>query len=320
MVKQPWWLVIGVILLGVNKATGPLLASAFLLRDSFFLRSCRSYLPATVAPSSRAKINLSAINNVGFNWFPLCARGKASGEEAGGLHHFDDNNNGDGYKGEYRDQNDDTEESLLLNQDQLLDYSITAFLSGEYDRDFAEDAPAPNPLLTPQDVISSVLQSLRQLDDPEPSHGAAVLMRFCVPLSRGERWGDSSSFSINSNNSGRDGKSRGASNPKLRFKEILRGAITATMLARRLRSSELSVLLDWTSIDVSEGVYSVQRDDGVEIGVPSSSALAFVNAALYFEDGVEPTLVQFTLRKINNVWLIDSAHISQKKLFADQDS
>lgn len=236
------------------------------------------------------------------NMLPLSAKGTASSDEAEELFEYD----------AYDDGNS------LLNEDQMLDYSISTFLSGEYDRDFAEDAPAPNPLLSPQKVVSSVLQSLRQLDDPEPSHGAAVLMRFCVPLSRGERWGDSLMTSSNHNNN--SSKSQAVSSTKLRWKEIMRGAITATMLARRLRSSELSVLLDWQYIDVTEGAYSVQRDDGLEIGVPSSSALAFVNAALYFEDGVEPTLVQFTLRKINNVWLIDSAHISQKKLFADQDS
>ena len=189
-------------------------------------------------------------------------------------------------------------------QDKMLEFSIDSFLRGDYDPGFADGAPAPNPLLTPQHVISSVLHSLRQLDYPEPSHGAAVLLRFCVPLSRGERWGDSSSSN----------KNQASSNC---WKEVMRGAITPTMLARRLRASELACLLDWTNIDVTEGAYSVQRDDGLEIGVPSSTALAFVNAALYFEEGVEPTLVQFTLRKINNVWLIDSAHISQKKLFVD---
>lgn len=54
---------------------------------------------------------------------------------------------------------------------------------------FAEDAPAPYPKLSPGATIDTVLRSLRQLDDPEPSHGAAVLLRFCAPLSRAERWG-----------------------------------------------------------------------------------------------------------------------------------
>lgn len=182
--------------------------------------------------------------------------------------------------------------------EQLLEYSIDSFLRGEYDRQFADDAPAPHPGLTPQTTVESALRSLRQLDDPEPSHGAAVFMRFCCPLSRNERWG-------------------GSRNKMGAWKELVRGAITPSMLARRLRASKFSCLLDWVSLDVTEGAYSVQRHDGIELGVPSS--LAFVNAALYFGEGIEPILVQFTLRKINGVWLIDFARLSQMDLFVEDD-
>ena len=192
---------------------------------------------------------------------------------------------------------DDDDSSLLESEDgsDFVEYSIDSFLRGEYDRRFADDAPAPHPGLTPQKTVESAVRSLRQLDDPEPSHGAAVLMRFCSPLSRNERWGDS----------------RGKLSD---WKGVLRGAITPSMLARRIRASKFSCLLDWDRLDVTEGTYSIQRDDGLELGVPSS--VAYVSAALHFEAAnVEPVLVQFTLRKINGVWLIDSAQLSQKDLF-----
>ena len=181
-------------------------------------------------------------------------------------------------------------------RDEFLDYSIDSFLRGDYDRPFADDAAAPLPGLTPRATVEQALRSFRALDDPEPSHGAAVLLRFCVPLSRGERWGGSPS-------SGRD-----------QWKEILRGALTPTMLARRIRASdEFSGLLDWKKLDVTEGTCAGKKDI---VGLPS---LAFVNAALYFEDGMEPTLVQFTLRRLGGVWLIDTARRSDKKLFVDHE-
>jgi hypothetical protein len=183
------------------------------------------------------------------------------------------------------------------SSDDFLEYSIDSFLRGEYNRPFADDAAAPLPGLTPGSTVEQALRSLRQLDDPEPSHGAAVLLRFCAPLSRGERWGASPS-------SGRD-----------QWKEILRGSLTPTMLARRIRASEVfSGLLDWTKLDVTEGAYAGEKD---LIGVPS---VAFVNAALYFEDGMEPTLIQFSLRRIGGVWLIDTARKSDKKLFMENDT
>jgi hypothetical protein len=189
-------------------------------------------------------------------------------------------------------------ESLGLdprNNDALLDYSIDSFLSGDYDRSFADDAAAPLPGLTPFATLDAALRALRQLDDPEPSHGAAVLLRFCAPLSRGERWGGSPS-------SGRD-----------QWKELLRGALTPTMFARRIRASEqFSGLLDWTKLDVTEGATGKNDLEGV----PS---VTYVNAALYFEDGMEPTLMQFKLSRLDGVFLIDSVIRSAKKLFMEGD-
>jgi hypothetical protein len=97
------------------------------------------------------------------------------------------------------------------------------------------------------------------------------------------------------------------------WKELLRGALTPTILARRIRASEeFSMLLDWSKLDVTDGaamsLSSVRADDEV-------LSVAFVSAALYFEDGMEPALIQFKLRQIGGVWLIDSARRSEKNLF-----
>lgn len=78
------------------------------------------------------------------------------------------------------------------DDDSNLQQDIDAFLSGEYDRPFADDAPAPYPGLSPRKTIEAVLESLQQINNPEPAHGAAVLQRFCAPLGRGERWGGGS--------------------------------------------------------------------------------------------------------------------------------
>jgi hypothetical protein len=187
--------------------------------------------------------------------------------------------------------NDLTPLNSQVQEEDLLGYAIDSFLRGDYNLQFADDAPAPHPGLSPGSTIETSLRSLRQLDSPGPSHGAAVLMRFCVPLSRGERWGDST-------RAGRDP-----------WKEILRGALTPSMLARRIRASEFSGLLDWTNLDVTEGAYSLEKD---LVGLPS---ISFVNVALFFGDGIEPSLIQFTLRRVGGVWLIDTARHSQKGLF-----
>jgi hypothetical protein len=181
----------------------------------------------------------------------------------------------------------------------LLDYSIDSFLRGDYDEPFSDDAPAPLPGLTPGGTVDAALRSLRQLDEPEPSHGAAVLLRFCASLSRGERWGSAST-------------SKTDDDQQISWKELIRGALTPTMFAKRIRASEeFSMLLDWSKLDVTDGAaMSSVRDE-----VPS---VAFVSAALYFEDGMEPALIQFKLRRIGGVWLIDSARRSENNLFMEQ--
>ena len=267
----------------------------------------------------------------------------------------------------------------------LLEYSMDSFLRGDYDKPFAENAAAPLPGLSPRETVEMALSSLRQLDDPHPSHGAAVLLRFCAPLSRADRWGGAGSSSSSSSSSspfssltaGADGQGRtGIKNSKnaafstgggdgsdsgYSWKEVLRGALTPTMLARRIRASpEFSGLLDWTTIDVTDGAHwyndGTEEDDDDDVtmfGVPSS--IAYVNVALYFNDNsddrnggrrtksrgenersggnnrlgsspvtgtrMEPTILQFQLRRLNGVWLIDSAQKSDpNRLFVTSAS
>ena len=181
------------------------------------------------------------------------------------------------------------------DEEELLEYAIDSFLRGDYDRQFSDDAPSPSPELSPGSAVEMALRALRDLDEPDMSHGAAVFQRFCLPLRRGERWGDSS-------RAGRDP-----------WKEVLRGALTPSMLARRLRASEFSSLLDWTKLDVTEGAYSMERD---LVGVPS---IAFVNVALHFGEGIEPSLIQFTLKRMGGAWLIDTARRNQAELFVGRN-
>lgn len=213
----------------------------------------------------------------------------------------DDNNENDDMDGETPFES--SQAGIFLeeeqDEDEILGYAIDSFLRGDYNQQFADDAPSPHPGLSPGATVEAGLRSLRDLNSPQTSHGAAVLMRFCLPLTRSERWGDSSRI-------GRDP-----------WKELLRGALTPSMLARRLRASEFSGLLDWVKLDVTEGAaayYSSSVEPGLTtVRLPSR---AFVNAALFFGDGIEPSLIQFTLRRVGGgVWLIDTARRSQRELF-----
>jgi len=111
----------------------------------------------------------------------------------------------------------------------LEEASIDSFLRGEYDCPFSEDSPAPHPGFSPSQTIDAALRSLRALDDPYPSHGAAVFGGFVSPLLRSERWGTYTK----------------QNDENYSWKEVLRGALTPMMLAQRLRgSSDFSILLD----------------------------------------------------------------------------
>jgi hypothetical protein len=180
--------------------------------------------------------------------------------------------------------------------DALLEYSIDSFLRGDYDRPFSDDAAAPLPGLSPKDTMQQALTSMRHLDEPEQSHGAACFLRFCAPLSRGERWGGSTANT----------------SP---WKELLRGSLTPTMFARRLRASEeFSCLLDWEKLDLTDGAVGGKADllDGL-------GSVAFVNAAFYFgsDKTSGPEIIQFKLTRIAGVWLIDSAQRCPTTLYQE---
>jgi hypothetical protein len=187
----------------------------------------------------------------------------------------------------------------------LLEYSIDSFLRGDYDRTFAENAASPLPGLSPSDTIDAALRSLRDLDEPEPFHGAAVFLCFCVELGRGERWGTTG---------------QGISSSSSTWKELLRGTLTPTMLARRLRASEeFSGLLDWTGLEITEDDYgNAGKKGGRDTTVFRDDNVACVDAALSFENDetIEstspPEVYQFELAKmLGGVWLIDS--VQQKR-------
>lgn len=83
------------------------------------------------------------------------------------------------------------------------------------------------------------------------------------------------------------------------------------MLARRLRASHFSGLLDWERLDITEGL--AIPSTRLELGV--GTTIAYVNAALYFGENVEPNLIQFQLQKIAGAWLIDTAVVSRRDWF-----
>ena len=182
-------------------------------------------------------------------------------------------------------------------EDAILGYAIDSFLRGDRNLDLPEDRKTFSPPdLAPGEVVFTALRSLRAQDLPSQTHGAALFMRFCLPLRRSERWGDASSI-------GKDP-----------WKEVLRGALTASTLVRTIRASDFAGLLDWSGMDVTEGAFTSDRD---LVGLPS---IAYVNAALFFEDDSEPSLFQFKLqRAAGGAWMIDTIRRSQKELFLETD-
>ena len=217
----------------------------------------------------------------------------------------------------HQEQKQNEAESLFL-----LEYSIDSFLRGDYDRTFAEDAASPLPGLSPSDTVDAALRSLRDLDEPEPFHGAAVFLRFCVELGRGERWGTTITTTAGQEMS--PPSSSSTTNSMSTWKELLRGALTPTMLARRLRASEeFSGLLDWTGLEITNdddgecGTAGIKRDRRDATTVFRNANVACVNAALSFESNDEtaterlsvspPEVYRFELAKmLGGVWLIDS--------------
>lgn len=163
----------------------------------------------------------------------------------------------------------------------LSDDAVDSFLAGDYAYPFSESAPAPHPLLSPGETVDLSLRALRELDEPYPSHGAAVFLRFCIPpLTRGEKLGGDDPW-----------------------KDILRSSLTAAMFARNLRASPLfSCLLDWNSLDVTEGASNPTPSNFIP-GKPND--ISYVNAGLFFEGGA-PVIVHFRLKKLGEAWFIDT--------------
>ena len=258
----------------------------------------------------------------------------------------------------------------LMFTDALLQYSIDSFLSGQYDRPFKEDAPAPLPDLTAVETVDAALRALRKMDvvvspyggstgnrddddrglngdddTHSPSHGAAVLLRFCAPLSRAERWGLSSAGtvarSVSDMTTGHSGRVGGEIEKPSSdsWKELMRGSLTPHMLAKRMRCSQaFSGLLDWEHLDVSSSSPTTTQqlekdcDDGRSTG---TSNRADVDAVLYYSDencdhdnsqkrsykhrgetdvrdGKSTTagtrdVIRFHMVRLNGVWLIESA-------------
>jgi len=263
-------------------------------------------LPATRRSSPLQSKNLSGASRI-------CAK---SGESS-----FDDDGGRDIVYDETFTPSVEVREGIGADDDDddeaaVLGYAIDAFLRGEYDREYAEDAPAPHPGLTPCAAVDAALRSLRDLNDPNPSHGAAVFARFVLPLKRRERWGGGDSSSSSSSRRMKDGSS--VEDP---FKEVLRGALTPSMLARRIRAStDFSGLLDWTALEVTEGVDGhADGSDSNPTGLfDDRPTVAYVNAILSFDSddvrrgdersrAVEPDIIQFTLKLFGGVWLIDTA-------------
>jgi hypothetical protein len=225
-------------------------------------------------------------------------------------------NGSDNYKDD-QEEHDDADDKL---DDQLID----SFLRGDYDYEISDDAPSPHPGLMPANLVRECLRSLRSLHDPTPSHGAAVLQRFLLPLSRRERWGDfaaarSATASVSSSFTASDGDN---DDDPWRT-QIMRAALTPHLLARQIRSSSaFGCLLDWTEMDVMEsdgpdGQHD--RRDWMVGGTATATAtpsVAHVDAVLRLEDrdanekkraDEDAVRIRFTLRRIGGVWLIDTA-------------
>ena len=185
----------------------------------------------------------------------------------------------------YPDSNSTTASN---NNESPLDININEFLSGGLTS--IPDAPSPLPTMGPGEVVELALNSLRNKSPPET--GSVTFLKCCAPLQRSEKWG--------------------VGNTEI-WKEIMRGAITPSMFRRRLLSSPFSILFDWKSLSVTES-YSYSSF-GRQVNMAST---AFVNVALFFEEGVEPILIVFTLKKSGGVWLIENVVFNKPGLFRQE--
>ena len=174
---------------------------------------------------------------------------------------------------------------------------------------------------TPGEILDRALRSLRHLDYPTSNHGATVFLKYCLPISKSDQWGAMSGTATKNNDN--------------EWTEIIRGSLTSAMLVGRLLTSpNFSILLEWDTLDVTEG-YSVESSS---ITSSFGSTVAFVSAAMFvssssnnsnkYNDEQEidknvpsqsfntkqPVMIQFTLRKqLGGTWLIDKAAVINKR-------
>jgi hypothetical protein len=266
--------------------------------------------------------------------------------------HADDDHDHD----DHFENNNEPSLEFLNENDALLEYSIDSFLQGDYyyydydsdrvegyDEDY-DTAVAPLPGLSPGATVEQAFQVLRKASNTtkttlkdnynDPSHAAACFLRFCVPLRRRERWSPPPTSNNNINNNSNENRKSNA-NTSAAWKEILRESLTPTMFIRRLRASpELSILLDWETMDVSDGAITGKEEFALE------DTVAFVHAAFYFgtswdnnggdenqkrmdsvysdtlhEGTAPPELLQIQLNRVSGVWLIESIQRIPKRLF-----
>jgi len=207
------------------------------------------------------------------------------------------------------------QEQMQKFLEDIEESNIDSFLRGDYDRPFAEDASAPHPgIIEPRQMLEIALKDLRALNDPELNHGAAVFLRFCLPLSRNERWGGGGGGGGGSNHSTISA-----------WKEILRGALTPNMFAKRIEASrDYNILLHWQRMNINQDTSNINhRKKSKSNYFGSSSTTKLVNVQFYLEDRndddddeeeeedkLEPNkaiIIQFVIQKHNGVWLIEDA-------------
>jgi hypothetical protein len=209
-------------------------------------------------------------------------------------------------------QNSDEDED---DEDERIDMFLMGATMMAFDEKSEDGLSMMHASLGPGETVDFALRCLRYPEDGSNNNVNSIfLQQFCVPLSRSERWGNGNN---NNNNE---------------WKEIIRGSLTPAMLTGRLLSSpNFSILLKWDRLDVTEGLsipnntknysqylcYNNNNENSNEDGNNNnySSAVAFVSAAMFYSADEDsrttgpPVMVQFTLKKLRGLWLIDKADV-----------
>jgi hypothetical protein len=260
--------------------------------------------------------------------------------------------------------NDNKNNDNINDDDAFLEYSIDSFLRGDYysyydrpntlEEDEEGYAVAPLPGLSPSATVEQALQVLRKATtttNDSSCQAATCFLRFCVPLRRRERWSPPlpSTFSFSSSPTRNNNTNKNRKPNATVWKELLRGSLTPTMFLRRLRASpDLSILLDWNKLDVTEGTI---MSTGKEEDSALEDSVTVVNVAMYVDlDGTgtgsdknkalkkrridsistftvngsspppattttTPEMLQIQLNRVGGVWLIESIQHKPKNLF-----